>query len=1067
MIFWIGCSADDARVGPRRTAIPGSAIYSGGVRNQLVSCGLHHGGLTYDAPWRAWAQALKHCEHRIVGLALAKNASSPSLSTWLSGPQRDVADYWMMTAYKNSAMVFFDIIEVATFQRPQVSRTTVGKRYNGSMFCNLTPWSHTHLMDAPCVGGGLMGSKFQQYVANHNLPDDAESNIVISMPVPHAVLCVSRVWSSWAFPYMMGSARSGHLFHLAQPLWEPLGDISAESLVPDAVDDALSPELLFDAANVLRTYLAKLPQANAANALADKIAYHVNWMQCMRDSLIHQAFQRKLTGAFDIEIIIKSVLMSGYLKNTGNMLKVLRHAVALLAAEPMLRSHLMSILDNQAYIVPSPTTLRRHRLTLNLGYCRWLQDVNETLLNSSDGVVRWGTLDKSPQKGWDWLLQGGSTITQDQLPLAYELSLKLCRDLTEREEVACLDALAKLIALSHGVPTAVGSGRSSLKYVVHALAHSSKLTSRSWPSVAIILNSTFTWTGDLGEKRISRFRGNLSDMFGAWITSHDEPDAAEFDFADEDELNFEDDEEFEFQAEDGNSPAVAAPAQCLRHSLDLDFTKSIFIMGVLHGLHNIVAGLSAVLGHWATYIVDLKHITRLLSRKWSKARLLETCFRVLPYSVFRNEIVAFNASVYDGRWGSALNAVYLLLPLARPLRMAWSMQAYSMGRDDRREANDGDDEKCANIGVADAAIKSLTFWGYSVMLDILAWFFLECSSFAEDCPCHWVPPSADGFSRRDRKKLFQERTRRRSCPMSGRRAPELAGGMLLSMLFDWLELCATTLLIELSVLGLIEESKAPIMRDFTQARRHIHFSFLLKFSFWQQLPWILFGVGHHIAQIATQCCIRAIKLFQDAGVAASHHWLTMAFCAPGSQGFEQLLLFASRQRDLHALPLLSKLAAKCRFALVAERWVEALHAANKHHFEGAPNAGAVHLAFLSMLKPMEAAIDSDANSLALMGRYCNETRNERIALVEMGFIMHPRIQQFIRDEAGRTTALARKHRPAVIEILYHIDSNTLFQDLPDIVVAGLDMSQRLNTPDPCKDTVTTSTASVTTHIKNA
>jgi hypothetical protein len=106
-------------------------------------------------------------------------------------------------------------------------------------------------------------------------------------------------------------------------------------LVPDAVDDALSPELLFDAANVLRTYLAKLPQPNAANALADKIAYHVNWMQCMRDSLIHQAFQRKLTGAFDIEIIIKSVLMSGYLKNTGNMLKVLRHAVALLAAEPM------------------------------------------------------------------------------------------------------------------------------------------------------------------------------------------------------------------------------------------------------------------------------------------------------------------------------------------------------------------------------------------------------------------------------------------------------------------------------------------------------------------------------------------------------------------------------------------------------------------------------------------------------------------------------------------------------------------------------------------------------------
>jgi hypothetical protein len=875
-----------------------------------------------------------------------------------------------------------------------------------------------------------MRDAFQRFVANHALPADFESNIVMSMPVPHAVLCVSRVWSSWAFPFMMGSERRGHLFNLMQPLWQSLGNISAQTLVPDAVDESLSAELLFEAANLLRVCLGKLPQ-ESANVLGDQLSYHVNWMQSMRDGLVRQTFHRKLTGAFDIEIIIKSVLMSGYLKNSANMLKVLRHAVALLAADPMLRSHLMSILDNQAYIVPSPTTLRRHRLTLNLGYCRWLQDISETLLNCSGGVVRWGTLDKSPMKGWDWLLHGGTTVTQDQLPVAYELSLKLCQDITEREEVECLDALAKLIVLSHGVPTAVGSGRSSLKYVVHALAHSSKLTSRSWPSVAMILNSTFTWTGDLGEKRISRFRGNLSDMFGAWITSHDEPEAAEFDFADENELTFEDDEEFDFQAEGGYPPAVAAPASRLRESLDLDFTRSIFIMGVLHGLHNIVSGLSAVLSYWATYIIELKHVTRLLSKKWSKARLLETCFRVLPYSVFRNEIVAFNASVYDGRWGSALAAVYLLLPLARPLRMAWSMQAYSMGRDDGREATDGDDEKCANIGVADAAIKSLTFWGYSIMLDIIAWFFLECSSFAEDCPCHWVAPSADEFSRRDRKKLFREKTVLKSCPMSGRRAPELAGGMLLSMLFDWLELCATTLLIELSLLGLNEESKAPIMRDFTQARRHIHFSFLLKFSFWQQLPWILFGVGHHRMPIAIQCSIRAIKLFQDAGVAAKHHWLTLAFCAPGSQGFEQLHLFASRQRFLPALPLLSNLAAKCRLALVAERWVESLHAANKHHFEGAPNAGAVHLAFLTMLKPMESAIESDANSLALMGKYCNDTRNERTALVEMGFIMHPQIQKFIRNSSGKTTCLARKHRPAIIELLYHIDAMTLFQDLPN------------------------------------
>ena len=77
--------------------------------------------------------------------------------------------------------------------------------------------------------------------------------------------------------------------------------------------------------------------------------------------------------------------------------------------------------------------------------------------------------------------------------------------------------LKKLLEIVQGVPVALGSGKSGLKYKLNGLAHSERLQTTSWKQVAKHINATFSWVGDLGEKTIIRVQTNLRRMFGDWL----------------------------------------------------------------------------------------------------------------------------------------------------------------------------------------------------------------------------------------------------------------------------------------------------------------------------------------------------------------------------------------------------------------------------------------------------------------------------------------------------------------------------------------------------------------------
>ena len=76
--------------------------------------------------------------------------------------------------------------------------------------------------------------------------------------------------------------------------------------------------------------------------------------------------------------------------------------------------------------------------------------------------------------------------------------------LPKEEEQQIIANLTANLFIHQGVPAAVGSGKCSMKYKLHVVAHAERLVSPSWKDTAVKMNSTFTFTGDLGPERLAR-----------------------------------------------------------------------------------------------------------------------------------------------------------------------------------------------------------------------------------------------------------------------------------------------------------------------------------------------------------------------------------------------------------------------------------------------------------------------------------------------------------------------------------------------------------------------------------
>jgi len=379
------------------------------------------------------------------------------------------------------------------------------------------------LLDLPSVAGQRAGDVLQAMSLKYGVPG-ATFRVAMCLPIAHSHLLAREVWKAALVPLARGRVRSGLGLYLAPQLSAPAGEqdvvIGHADIVaglgdnPDG-DFLRSQERLMFLANQLRRLLA----FDNSQQLRAEI-FH---LQARRDAMMFDRV-RCSRRVFLIEQIVNCVLLSAVVRSATDIIDAVLLALRVAIPDDDIRAIYEDKLRSFDHPIPSPNTIVRHRLTLGMGFLRWQAEVVGELLDDPGGVVTWRQVDSSPQGGWDWVIHGRRLIAGRDVVHAYKCALDLINIAHQDDKASlprareCATYLDSAMRLEQGAPTAVGSGKGSLRRKIRAVYHSERLGSRSWPEASQLLASTVAWCGDLGvESGFAGFCAPASKVMGPWI----------------------------------------------------------------------------------------------------------------------------------------------------------------------------------------------------------------------------------------------------------------------------------------------------------------------------------------------------------------------------------------------------------------------------------------------------------------------------------------------------------------------------------------------------------------------
>ena len=980
-----------------------------------------------------WTQASDDLHGKVIGFMVLQPEMIKQPWDHLTGEQHELRDFWMVALYHEFPLVFSQIARAAC-GREGVPLHVQGNhlaRHAQAWFFHASDDSLTRLLQA-----------FPEAT-------DFASSLCVYIPVPHALLMLEQKWLRCAFPRVLRGRKARAWVHGRDLLSAPDLPLPAQTFTAAEVsrlmaDWAIDEIGIIKLAGNLHSLLnPTTPEATQeATTCAQR---HMLLLHKLRERMLLRSAKAS-QHVYDLDHVLQCVLIAAELRAPNHLHQVLKQSLRVSVPDKAIRAHFEAIL-NQGHAAPSRTTSYRHRLIVLIGFQRAKARLLDEMLDQSrgSGIIRWSTMDSSPHKGYDFVLQGHATMLLDDLPEAWRCAqVLLSGEGDERRVADSVHLLKPKLQLVPSVPVAVGSGRASVPHKVRAAAHSERLSANSWAQVAVLMNSTFTRTGDLGtESRLCGFRGNLDDLIGPWILHED---------------GFQVDEPgFQFEPLAQPAPQIAGDDNGNEHlvldmqavepvpeSVDqrppyrLDFSSQIFIAGLLHISHNLTRDLELVLQHWDTYLIQLTHVCRLLRQPWSRQRLVRTCMQRPPWAACVGQLEQFDAAVYAGRWGTSMDAVIQLVPVLELVRQVWNLDRYQSksgsGSNQTEDAGEGEASRQLSLEIVNAALTSDLFVAYSHAMRSIAETILHIQRWSESCPC----------------KAHSSDKAKQTCPLKTRRAPELASGEFWIKMGSVFDVAHGSLLAHRSLAILPEAEKQLVLADFSAARQHVDLSLRVKLSHWRQLPYVLFGLGHESFAVRQRCAKRSLQLYdfsescrlqaqaeEDPEIEPEkqHHYVSALLCHPGTEARRQMDQLAEGTADVHELPLLLPWAARFRFVPVAERWVEGLHASAKRHSRAAPHAGPVHLAFESSLNFLQDWLEenerADVDGLSMLAHQCMATRNIRRCLTVSGMFNHPVVQQLL--EQGGVSRLERQGRHQCVEVLFHCDSNSHFRPLPQAV----------------------------------
>ena len=1013
------------------------AVYFNNIRNALMDCRVLPQSMkeARSHTWAGedWNRCLATMNNSVIGGMLVQPDFIPDVFAWVSSEQRDLLDYYRVTGYDKMPIFVTNVLRVFVTERPNIVGFAGGQRQRG-MWSVLSPWMSDSLLDCLDPQGRRIRDIIQGWCAEfgvENFPGLKERR-ACSIMGAHAALLLGQNWTSWGFPVTQNKRRRGGMrLDLARDITRkidlPADDISHVLEVEDLnPSNDFRPENLQHIADTFRLLLSR--QGAVGDVLKQEATQHIKWLQSIRNTIVTQQY---LFGrrAYDISLLLHALMASAHLRTTKSLWEVVRHCLYIAVHDARLRAHFLEQIESQK-VVPSQTTLVRNRITLHIGFCRLLSLQHGDIIDADCGFVRWATMDESPQGHFAWMMHGGIAMRIDRMLAVFRQAQRLSNSkslgLTAAVQSQIVNDIASDLLLTQGVPTALGSGRCSLRHKMAAVTHSCRLQLSSWKDSVRWINSTFCWTGDLGvESGVSFFVDDARGLLGSWIEASDIGPAEVHADDPGDDFDFQPEGYEVHNAHDDSPPPLAPPMETRAYMIDC--RSSIYIPGLMHIVHNGTSDLESILPFWSSYVCQLKAVCKLISKRKYCDRLIETCFNSPPQNAYTGDLREFTHHVYDGRWGSVLAAVAALIPLEDPLVYGWSAQKYRFGEVQERGGDQG--AETAQVGLVNTAITSNLFWSYCRMLDYIGEALLHFVVWCEACPCHEKDLHLAGPSRHMRKQAFRKLVDDDTCPLRCMRAPELAMGAASTHLATLLRKANSEFLMNPQVLRLSEQDRAIVLRDFEAARRHLSFTFAIKLSFWSQCPWLCFGLAHHDIEQARRCA-RLILQYRTriADWKREHIVIRTLLLKPELR--DQLIDFAQGSSSLEAFPSLEQFACRFRFGFASERWIESRHALLKKVFSNASNAGSAHIAFHSIMQPLRRMLQLSPESFINLTRCCRSTTNVYACIRETGLEQHPTVSTMLKQHGGRKSELHGKDRKHLVQVLYHTDPKSLFRDMP-------------------------------------
>ncbi|CAK0862217.1 unnamed protein product, partial [Prorocentrum cordatum] len=477
------------------------------------------------------------------------------------------------------------------------------------------------------------------------------------------------------------------------------------------------------------------------------------------------------------------------------------------------------------------------------------------------------------------------------------------------------------------------------------------------------------------------------------------------------------------------------------------FHGSLQVAGVLHITNNALQDALKAFTHMEWYLKRAKPLILLLCDRFTKERLIERCFKAPEAEGHQKALREMRTKPTEWRFGSWVPALQQMQFIEAGMRAHWDLRKYNVRPGDNRPARldadmgesraqrppaeDGGDVAEADLHLIDEAVRDPKFWvyGHAILCAVHGCLY-ELQNYMESCPCHAVDcREKDGFAagrpyfRRRAEFIGEAGLKHSTCPMRGRRAPDLAAGKHKEYLAELVTQSLGRLLVRCEELTQMDRDM--VVRDWECARAVIMEVVQIKYAHWAYLPHKFCvlgaidkcGTSEATARFGLQACLREYALLDESK--RSSLWpLAASVLAPSPPLRDEVAAFVEQGVSLKSLPGLRQVAGMVLGVPVAERSIEAKHRLNKLASSRAPHAGGgfvnVHLKLPDFKRRLAADPGLLEHVAADMGRI--RTSSERL-LQAFGLHAHPTVF----SEFAKT---GRIKQSTATSVLYRLDSET-------------------------------------------